>query len=740
MDYVVEARPITDYCEEHHLNLRDRLRLFLAACDATQYAHSREVIHRDLKPSNILVDRDGTVKLVDFGIAKHIDQQTGLASLTKNLLHPLTLAYAAPEQILRNDVSTATDVYALGVILYELLAGKLPFDVTGQRLAQVEQQILTEQPPKPSAVLRTARKTVAVSMSMPEAWRTSFAVWRRASASPAFQSPEISKREWADLDILILKAMHSDPARRYKTVDSLARDVQHFLANEPLEARSDSFGYRAAKFYRRNQGRLWLGTAALATMMAATVLYTFRLSSARDAALQEAARTRRVMQFTEGMLNAEDPDNGASKDLKVVDVLDRGFEKERGLNDDPIQRAQIYTTIGGAFINLGQYGKANHALKLAYELLSKSAPRSHDMTEVLLAQGKLHSNQSEDLQAIICIRRALMIEQEIKPPENSVLLRCRTGLANAMLTTQPREAITIMLDLLKEEAIVGNAYVHNDVEETLSVAYINLGEYAKAKPFAQRALAYYRKVRPGVHPDISDALDNLSSIERDLGDYAAAEADMRKALAMDIAWYPKGTPRISNDKRKLANILWFEKRFDEAMPLARRALVEEQKSLGNMDRRTCYAMLIVGLLDLATKNYADASNVFSQEIKSLEVLKDPTNLPMAYYNLGDSYLRQKRYRDAEKAYRYAIDLFGKSLVPKDDFKAWANRKLAETLLGQNQFSAAEQPLLASLAVWRSDPKFYADEIRLTLNDLATMYRRLGRRTDLARILRESAAL
>jgi tetratricopeptide (TPR) repeat protein len=278
------------------------------------------------------------------------------------------------------------------------------------------------------------------------------------------------------------------------------------------------------------------------------------------------------------------------------------------------------------------------------------------MTEVLMAQGKLYSKQSEDLRAISCMRQALAIEEKIKPPDESMLFKCRTALAFALVPIQPKDAIPILLGgVLREPATVGTAYDRNDVEQDLSVAYINIGEYAKAEPFAERALAYYRKIRPAVHPDISDALSNLSSIERDLKDYPAAEDNMRKALAMDIAWYRKGTPRISNEKRKLANILWLEKRYDDAMPMALEALREEQKSLGNLDRRTCYAMVIVGLLYLARGDPADASSVFSQEIASLEVLKDPTNLPMAYYNLGDSYLAQKRYRESETAYRHALD-------------------------------------------------------------------------------------
>jgi serine/threonine-protein kinase len=229
MEYV-EGLPLTDYCMQHNSSIQERLRLFRAVCDAVLYAHQHGVIHRDLKPSNILVKDDGTLRLLDFGIAKHLEHLGQSVEQTVTGLRLMTPAYAAPEQIRGEQVGIQTDVYSLGVILYQLLAGRLPFDLANRTPAQAE-KILTEQAPeKPSSVAGKAT-------GLPG--RDAHAV-------------SIGKTAWADLDVLCLTAMHKDTQRRYGWVESLMRDVDHYLCGEPLEARPDSLPYRVGKFVRRN--------------------------------------------------------------------------------------------------------------------------------------------------------------------------------------------------------------------------------------------------------------------------------------------------------------------------------------------------------------------------------------------------------------------------------------------------------------------------------------------------------
>ena len=228
MEYI-EGIPLTHYCRDTDCSIHRRLELFRAVCEAVQHAHSHAVIHRDLKPSNILVRGDGSVRLLDFGIAKQLDNLDLHVDQTMTGLRLMTPAYAAPEQVRGDRIGISTDVYSLGVILYELLARELPFDLTNLTLAEAASIIVDHHPGKPSAAVRRA---------------------------PPDRDPEafaLGKTAWADLDVLCLKAMHKDPQRRYMSVEALIRDVDHYLAGEPLEARPDHLSYRTAKFIRRNR-------------------------------------------------------------------------------------------------------------------------------------------------------------------------------------------------------------------------------------------------------------------------------------------------------------------------------------------------------------------------------------------------------------------------------------------------------------------------------------------------------
>lgn len=703
MEYV-DGEPITDYCRKNDLSAYDRLRLLLAVCEASQYAHSHLIIHRDLKPSNIFVTREGRIKLLDFGIAKQMGEAAHVSILTKTGLHPVTLAYAAPEQILRNEVSIRTDIYALGVVLYELLTNKLPFDLAGLNAFEAGELVRDAEPLKPSVMVT--------------------------------RTPGFTDRQWEDLDVLILKAMHKDVAQRYTTVDALIRDIDHFLADEPLDARPDSRAYRMGKFVKRNHRTLSLACAALVLVIGLTAFFLVSLTKARNAALREVSRTRRVMEFTRMMLSGGDSENGPPKDMKVIDMVDVAFKKAEWLKTDPIQQAEIYTMLGSVYTSFGEYGKADAVLHSAYRSLADHAPVSHEMAEALLDLGVLYSAQSNDKRSLSCMNKGLAVEQQITPPDKALLFRSRTGVAYALLDSNPKAAAAILSDLLKEPVYDITEEARSDVLYDLATAYINMGEYAKAEPYVRMTLAYSQKIRPAIHPDIAKELIDLAIIEREQKKYSAAEQDFRKALTIDVALYRNGHEETADVKRLLANVLFLESRYDDAMPLAREAMTVEQRSLGTSNRRTAYAMQMVGVLDLKRGNPAEASSLFRQEIASLEVLKDPTNLPRAFSYLGDAYMAQKSYRMSEDAYRRAVDLYASSLVPAWGYQAQTNRKLGEALMLQGNYAGTESPLLASYKFWTSHQDSSSEELRLTREDLVKVYAALQRKAEMERFQRE----
>jgi serine/threonine-protein kinase len=268
MEYV-EGVPLTEYCRANASSLEERLHLFREICEAVQHAHGHLVIHRDLKPSNILVTAEGRIKLLDFGIAKQLEASGDDAAPTRTGLRLLTPAYASPEQLRGEPTGVHTDVYSLGVVLYELLADRLPFELSGRTPAEMESLVLAGPAERPSAAARQSKASVSASSTA-----------------------------WADLDVLCLTAMQREPARRYRTVDALIRDIDHFLRKEPLEARADSARYRLGKFARRHRRTLIVGGVVSLLVLALSTLYAIRISAARDAALAETERTQRIQRFT----------------------------------------------------------------------------------------------------------------------------------------------------------------------------------------------------------------------------------------------------------------------------------------------------------------------------------------------------------------------------------------------------------------------------------------------------------
>jgi serine/threonine-protein kinase len=328
MEYV-EGVPLTLHCRARGTSIADRLRAFRHVCAAVQHAHRHMVVHRDLKPSNILVTSDGHVKLLDFGISRQLDAVDRAADPTTIVRH-LTPAYAAPEQIRGEPTTVQTDVYALGVILYELLTGRTPFDLTGLSLAKAEQTLLENEPQRPSVVVRrTAKGEDGVSASA-----------------------------WSDLDVLCLTAMHKDPSHRYGSVEGVIRDIDHYLAKEPLEARADTIGYRTRKFVQRNWQPALAAGLVLIVVLGLVGFYTVRLTAARNAAVEQATRADRIQRFMLRLFEGGDKEAGPADNLRVVTLIDRGVLDARTLDREPLVQADIYQTLGGIYARLGKLDQA----------------------------------------------------------------------------------------------------------------------------------------------------------------------------------------------------------------------------------------------------------------------------------------------------------------------------------------------------------------------------------------------
>src|SRR5262245_8366923 len=331
MEYV-DGEPLTVYCENRQLGIEARLRLFEEACRAVQHAHGKLVVHRDLKPSNMLVTGEGRLKLLDFEIAKLLteDDDATAITLTQVGTRVLTPDYAAPEQVRGEPVTTATDVYALGVVLYELLAGRLPHGGERRSLGEMARAICEEEP--------------------------------RAPSMAAAAQPRRARELRGDLDTVVLKALSKEPSRRYASAEALAEDIRRFLSGHPVRARRDTVGYVVTKFVRRHKVGVAAATVAVLSLLlglAGTAWQAAVAARERDRARLEAERAEKVKEFLVGLFKASDPAESTGEAITARELMDRGAERiEKELAGHPSLQAELFEIVAGISHELGRYEQA----------------------------------------------------------------------------------------------------------------------------------------------------------------------------------------------------------------------------------------------------------------------------------------------------------------------------------------------------------------------------------------------
>lgn len=575
----VEGDHIDRYCDRHKLDLGARLRLFLEVADAVSHAHANLIVHRDLKPSNVLVSNDGQVKLLDFGIAKLLEgegREGAATALTLQAGRAMTPEYAAPEQVTGAPITTATDIYALGVLLYGLLTGQHPAGRT-QSHADLVKAIVDTEPRRPSDAVISPRDNPQPALEL--------------AAHRTTTPQKLHRQLRGDLDTVLMKALKKNPKERYASVSAFSDDLDRYLKHEPISARPDTFRYRAAKFVRRN--RTAVGLASLVVLasvagVAGTLMQARTARQERDASVRERDRANRITEFMSNSYKVSDPSEARGNSITAREILDRSSQQiETNLASDPETQAQMMFVMGEVYYNLGLLSQGRALAARAAELQNKLLGPEHPETlksrsllaEILLFQG--HYAEAEKLQ-----RETLAARSRVLGSDHPETIRSMSRLAKVLVfhgltaeaTALQREALAIARRTL------GPRHSQTLVLSNSLAQYLSFGgtqeQYREGEKLQREALDIERTVFGPDHPDTVNASYNMGELLRLQERPSEAEKVFRETLASQTRILGPENGDTLNTRNSLAITLSQQKRYPEAEELYRGTRAIQQRVLG----------------------------------------------------------------------------------------------------------------------------------------------------------------
>jgi serine/threonine-protein kinase len=768
MEYV-EGEPIDAYCDRRQLTTDERLRLFRVVCDAVQHAHQSLIVHRDLKPANILVTAAGEVKLLDFGIAKLLKPELFPHPVppTAAALRPMTPDYASPEQVRGEAVTTASDVYSLGVVLYELLTGHRPFETRDRRPQELERLITGTEPQKPSAVVTRPLERPAADGGTgtrldPE----------EVSRARGTQPDKLRRRLRGDLDNIVLMAISKTPARRYPSAFQLSEDIRRFLAGEPVLARRPTWSYRTGKFIGRHR----LAVAAVSLFVALVLAFGVSrarlaadLARERDNARRQAETAHRVAAFLQDIFRVADPGSARGETVTARELLDRGAARvRRELGNEPEVQATLLDTIGTVYRHLGLYERAAPLLEEALAMRGRVLGEAHlDTAASLESLGELQRERARYAAAETLLRRAVAVREKLlglNAPEVAQslhelgrVLRLQGHYAEA--EGLYRRALAIREATSSDPAAVA------DTLQSLAEVLRDEGRDAEAEPLAERAAALIRRLGGEDALGLAGALDLLGRIQRDRGNLARAEEVSREALEIRRRVLGHDHPVVGLSLTDLADVLLekdepaaAETLYREALSVlvpgfgdehvwvaaareglaqalermgallpaeaaCQEALAARRESLGEEHPATLSSLELLGRIRAAQGRTTEAEVIFRDVLE-----RRRRALPPAHPQIADSLLdlgrlleRRGDAREAEPLLREAVAVRRRSL-PEGHWRiAYAESCLGGCLLSLGRPAEAEPLLQSSLPILEARRGAASREAQDALRETIRLY-------------------
>ncbi|MEW6744383.1 MAG: serine/threonine-protein kinase [Planctomycetota bacterium] len=762
MEYLPEARPIIEYATSKSLGTRKRVELFGKVCEAIHYGHQQGVIHRDLKPSNILVDAAGMPKVIDFGVARTTNSDLALTTLQTDVGQLVgTLQYMSPEQCDADPkrLDTRSDVYSLGVVLYELLSGELPYDVRHVPLAQAA-CIIREQMPRRLSAIRKALR--------------------------------------GDLETIVRKALEKDKERRYGSAEDLAQDLSRYLKHQPIEARPPSAVYQLRKMVARHRAAF----ALLAVLMVLLVVFGISMTVLSARARREAAQARReadtaqqILGYVVGLIQAIDPTDTSEPDLSrgqaltARDILEWSTQKVfESLADQPRAQAMLLSTLGMVYRGLGLGERAAELFQTGLDIRQElyggdhaeildslrdlavitqyqgNLARAEELRREALAMscrlfGEVHLEVAEDhfqLAALLRVkeqygeaevqyRQALGIRQQLLGPEHVDVAYLQWQLAGLLqLRGDHEEAKKLCRGALEmTRRLVGEEHVAvSQALVCLASILLSGGSYTEAETHYREALAMRCRLLGNEHVLVADVLVNLASLQREQERYDQAEASLEEALAIVRRLVGEGHPSVANVFYQWGALRQVQGRTKEAEAQYQRALEILRGSVGEEHLQVANVLSNLAALQKGQRRYKEAEENYQDALAILRQLfgEEHPQVAVVLYNLGHLRQEEGRHQEAEAQYREMLGMARRLVGKEHPLVADVLVSLASLQREQGRYEEAEANLQEALLIVRG--LFTEEHPRVTrvLYNLAFLRQAQGRPEEVEALVRERLAV
>ncbi|MCB0720075.1 MAG: tetratricopeptide repeat protein [Bacteroidetes bacterium] len=686
----VAGRPITQYAREERLSVEQRLRLFMKAMEAVQYAHRNLVVHRDLKPSNILVTADGVPKLLDFGIAKVINERAnedGQNVRTRTGSFWLTPDYASPEQVRGHNVTTSSDVYGLGVVLYELLTGQRPFVVDQTDPMELRRLVCEVVPDKPSAAVTKALSGSGAAQSV-------------RSASDPLVTDRLVRKLRGDLDVIVMKALRKEPERRYFSTEAMAADIRRFLEGRPLRARPDSLRYRVSKYVVRNAKIVVTSIAVLVLTFGSIFFHTSRVTRQRNIAQFEAEKSQQVATFMSGLLGAFGPNRSAQGTVRVNEILQEGIKSiEADPAIHPEVQAQVYVNIGDLYEDYAEYDKAIEVLKRARTL-----------------QDRVYDSLDPKVASTMALLGWTMHKNGVGRPAVEMLENALGRLRRPEEPAEERIAETLNM---------------------LGIVYMEDDESARALDSFEEALAIQRRVLPPGDPRLAETLGNLGYIYRRLDETTKAEQAFREALTIARAAYTEHTD-LATALHGYGAFLVGQGHPEEGVTYLEQALQMRLRLFGEDHPQVADTRSNLGVVYKDLGRYDES---LDQQLKALDINrklfgKEHITVAHSLHLIGWLYYTKGDYDAAEPYLEEASRLYAQVYNPRHSYVGVAENKLGLIRTEQKDFANAEAAFRRALSIREEQYGPDYDDTLITLENLAMMYLEADRLAEAERTMRD----